>query len=60
MLRPFERNKSIEKTNADDSPSVLAKVKDAKSTVVRWIQNKIFILICLSKGNLQIGTNFLS
>ena len=55
MLRPLEKSKSIEKTNGEDSQSVLLKVKDAKSTIVRWMKNKIFILICLSKGKLQIN-----
>ena len=55
MLRPLEKSKSIEKTNGEDSQSALSKVQDAKSTIVRWITNKIFILICLSKGKLQIN-----
>ena len=55
MLRPLEKSKSIEKTSGEDSQSVLSKVTEAKLTIVRWITNKIFILICLSKGKLQIN-----
>ena len=55
MLRPLEKSKSIEKTNGEDTQSVLSKFKNAKSTIARWMKNKIFILICLSKGKLQMN-----
>ena len=57
MLRPLETNKSIEKANKEDLQSVSSKVKDVQSTIVRWVKNKIFILICLSKGKFKMKNN---
>ena len=57
LLRPLETNKSIEKANKEDLQSVSSKVKDAQSTIVRWVKNKIFILICLSKGKFKMKNN---
>ena len=57
LLRPLETNKSIEKANKEDLQSVSSKVKDVQSTIVRWVKNKIFILICLSKGKFKMKNN---
>ena len=59
LLRPLEQNKTIETANKEVLQSVSSKVKDAKSTIVRWVKNKIFILICLSKGKVNIKDTLL-
>ena len=57
LLRPIGSSKSIGKTNTELSRSFLSRASDAKLTIFRWAQNKIFVLICVSKG--KIITYFL-
>ena len=50
-LRPIKKNlEASEITNKIDSPSLSSRVRVVSSILIKWSHNKIFLLICVSKG----------
>ena len=50
-LRPIKKNsEASDKANKVDSPSFLSRVRNVSSILIKWSHNKIFLLICVSKG----------